>query len=258
MKFGISNIGWNDPFDAEILTAIYASGARGIEVAPTKFFPGWGGISEQTISEKKKQIEGFGLCIPSMQSLFYGVEGLQSIFQSSEILLNHLKIVASMGEQLRAKVLVFGSPKLRIKDGEESRLLEIFKRAGDICKTHNIKLGIEPNPSEYGAQFWHSHSEVQTFVRKLNHPSVVLHMDAGALHMTHYELDFDPAPVHFHLSSPMLGRVTLDSIDHDKVKQQLQKLSYQGWHMVEMLPQSDGLIAIKEALSVFKQKYDKA
>ncbi len=257
MKYGISNIGWGAPFDNEILTAIVKAGGQGIEVAPTKLFPAWQGITQLKIKECRRLIESHGLLVPSMQSLFFGVEGLESILKSSQRLLEHLKLVAYIGQELGATVLVFGSPKLRVRDGGDEELLRVFIDAGDICSAHGLKLGIEPNPPAYGAQFWHTHSEVQKFIQRLNHPAVALHLDAGALHMTSYDIDEGPVPIHAHLSSPLLAQVTSTSIDHVRTNDILRAFSYDQWCMVEMLPQAEEFKAIIDALGILTGKYQK-
>lgn len=256
MKYGISNIGWADPFDKSVLKILSQAGIQGIEVAPTKFFPGWAGINAASLKEVRKKLEDQGFLIPSMQSLFFGVSGLESVFKSETQILQHLELVSDVGAALGAKVLVFGSPKLRLKHGTEQDLLEIFRKAGDICRKKGVTLGLEANPVEYGGEFWFDNVEVQNFVKELSHPAIAFHFDSGALAMTNYTITEHPAPVHFHLSAPKLVRLDQGQLDYAEIDRIIKNFDYNSWCVIEMLTTpAEELESISAAIKLMKDRF---
>ena len=74
MKLSVSNIGWNSQQDREMYVWLQEQGIQGLEAAPTRLFPeGPYDRLEQAAVMAKELKTQYGLQIPSMQSIWYGM-----------------------------------------------------------------------------------------------------------------------------------------------------------------------------------------
>jgi sugar phosphate isomerase/epimerase len=92
----------------------------------------------------------------STQSIFYGsdVETFEEYYKT----LNRMHYVIDECKKYDIKIIVFGSPSLR--KGNKNNLLKVFNELNSKLKLLNIFLCIEPNSSYYGAEYYHTISEI--------------------------------------------------------------------------------------------------
>src|SRR5439155_21536237 len=98
----------------------------------------------------------------------------------------HLTGMIRLGGQFGAKVLVFGSPKNRnVRDLPiaeiESIAVPFFHGLGQIAIENNLTFCIEPNPTEYGCDFFTTSMQGFDLVRKVNSKGFGLHLDAAGM-----------------------------------------------------------------------------
>ena len=73
MKLSISNIAWAVENDSFVYALMKDLGFEGLEIAPTRIFPELPYSKLLEAAEWREKIsQEHGLCIPSMQSIWYG------------------------------------------------------------------------------------------------------------------------------------------------------------------------------------------
>ena len=267
MKLAFSNIAWDPPEEAELLPILSATGITGIEIAPTKNWPGWIGATPAAARDTAHQLSAAGFAIPSMQAILFGKAELKVFGGEAEhtAFLNHIESVAAIAESLGAKTLVFGSPSNR-DPGELTfeQAMEIavgvFRAAGDICARRDVWLGIEANPTAYGCKFVTRWFEAAELVRRCANPGVRLHLDAACTFLA----GDDPAEAvaktsdilaHVHISEPQLGAFDNPSVDHQAFGSALKRAGYSGWCSVEMRRAAEPQTAIAKAAALARAFY---
>ena len=210
----ISNIAWPQELDEKIGNLLTNQGIHFIDVAPSKYFKNLQDASKEEINKVRKNWKNRGIQICGMQSLMYGVNEL-NLFTSEtdrKLMYAHLKAVCRIGQGLGVRYLTFGSPKNRLI-GEQSKeeirniSFNFFYNLGKIAKDYDLIFCLEPNPKEYGANFLVKTEEAIEFIKKLNHPNVMMQFDTGTCILNKEEnfnkLDL-PLIGHIHASTPFL------------------------------------------------------
>ncbi len=183
MKLAISNIAWPLENESEAAELMLKYGFGGVEIAPTKMWPSPQDATNEQIDAYRKEWNDRGLEVVATQALLYGRPDL-TIFDDNETrtnTLNYLAMIIRLSARLGAKALVFGSPKNRLrKDMALPDALSIaqkfFSSLGDIAVEHGVRIVIEANPTQYGADFLTKAEESTRFVADLNHPGIGLHL----------------------------------------------------------------------------------
>ena len=268
-RLAVSNIAWpaeHDPVAYEILRN---AGVRGLEVAPTRIWPGWEGATPNAARELRRLLEGQGLFVPALQSVTYGLPDLQLFGSrgSRQDLVDHLERVADLAAELGARVLVFGAPKTRARGaiaparaGELA--VETFSEIGRRCAARGVVLGLEPNPTEYGCDFVTRSPEALALIEAVDSPGFGLHLDAAGLHLV------GERPVealaaaagglrHFHASEPYLETFADPVVDHRAMAGALADIGYEGWISIEMRSGESPLGSLEEAIRRVSCLYDK-
>ena len=216
-SLAVSNIGWKDPFDSDILRHAVELGVTRIEVAPLKSFGAIENFEWQKVSEFVEFISGCGLNIFAFQSLLFGAGELY-IFKTEDFRQRLTDILRSQFE-LAGKIgvvnLIYGSPGTRKLSGrtrEEaiSIAVDFFGSLGELAAECGTNLSIEPNPAGYGNEFLQTTSEVVEFVKLVNSPGLKAHIDSGAIIMNNEDTSlFTPEIMqfngHIHVSNPLLS-----------------------------------------------------
>lgn len=264
MKLAISNIGWaSAPLDPAVLALLQEHGVTGIDVAPTRLWPGWEGATIASAEAWRQRIEDAGFVVPAAQSLLYQRPEL-TLFDDDagrSALVAHVAFVSSLVAVLGGRVLVFGSPKIRAPEDPDAAwpiAVETFRRIGDACAAHGTVLCIEPNPPVYGCTFVNTAAEGRALVDAVDSPGFGLHLDAAGLTLAG---DDAAAAVrasagsitHMHASEPQLGHFGDPQVDHAAVGAALRDVGYDRWLSIEMRPQP--LDRIAEALAVVRTCY---
>lgn len=266
MKLAISNIAWSPEQRAEAYALLQRRGIHGLEIAPGLFFSGTAdafapGAAEA--AERLAQIAAAGLRLVSMQSLLFGVQGaaLFGDAQAQARFIAGMERAIALAGRFSIPNLVFGSPAQRaVPDGmsqAEARAIAVplFRALGDLAAEAGTKLGMEFNPAAYGTNFLNTHEEVAAFVAQVDHPTVTIILDVGALHMNaHFEqieaiaATLAPRISHVHLSEPHLAPSPARPEQAARVMAAMAAAGYDGWYSIEMKAPDGGLAAVDASL----------
>ena len=246
MKTSISNLAWDKKNSLEVISMLGEMGIDGIEIAPTKI---WEDLELLKVHESKeflKMLASNGLRVSGIQSLSFGHPEFQ-IFDLSTWpkFIAHLRNIITLGGQLEANFAVFGSPKNRLRGrigNEEAHAVAIdfFSQLIPHLEACDIKLTLEPNAVEYGADYLTNYCDVVYLSQAINSPWIVPQIDTGCMWMSGENIEdsfnfFHPA--HVHLSIPNLEKLPgrRDFLPFLKL---MKSTNYEGWVVVEMLLKS--------------------
>lgn len=251
MKLAVSNIGWQRHEDDAIFDLLGKYGFSGLEVAPTRLWDDPFQVDGKSIEIFCHDLAHRNIEIVSLQALHFGHPEL-TVFQgknSRQKMLEHTKRCIVLAEKLEAKALVFGSPRNRRiddmdRDQAETIAMDFFGELADFAHGHGTVLCIEPNPEAYGADFITETQQAVRLVEKINHPGFKVNIDTGTIIMNDEDIERTlatalPAAGHFHISNPMLIRLTDgDEYEryHNKISATLKSSGYEGWLSIEMKP----------------------
>jgi len=265
VKLAVSNLAWDPEEEAEVAAKLTSLGVSRVEIAPTKRWSDPTKASRSEVSAYRKWWEDRGFKIVALQSLVFGRPDL-TIFDdeaSRQKFLDYLRQIVDLGAYLGAGVLVFGSPKNRLR-GELSVpkandvAVSFFRQVGDYAHKAGVTFCIEPNAPQYGCDFVTTAAEGSELVARVASPGFGLHLDAACMTLA----GDDPAsvgaysPRHFHISAPYLSALDPAQVDYEKFADSLRKSDYQNVVSIEMKPDSPGNIertvaAIRLAQQVF-------
>ena len=267
MKLSVSNIAWPADLDSDALEMLTSMGVEGIEIAPTRVWPDWVGMTSKEAHRYGTIIQKAGLSIPAFQSILYGLPELKVFKNKScqQALLDHLKKVFRIASILEVGVLVFGSPKNRdrgelTEEEAFTQAVPLFKSVGKMANANGTWLCIEPNPPHYGSNFITAWNDALRLVREVDTPGFGLHLDTGCILMNNDE----PAEAvracagmikHLHISEPFLSDFSSPAVPHEKVASALAEIGYDGWLSIEMRCGTSPLEAIKEAITLVQKIY---
>ena len=247
MKLSISNLAWSPAEDADIAAVLQSFDVRGVELAPTKIWPDFTQVPEADLVAYRAFWQRQGIRIVALQSLLFGQPELV-IFRDQETrfkLLAYLRRVMHIAAQLGAQILVFGSPRNRLRNdlgAQESQAIavEFFHQVGKLAAQHDVYFCIEPNPVAYGCDFICTATEGVALVRAVNHPHFRLHLDAGGMTLSEesYLASICASRellAHFHISEPQLAIIGDGHTDHATIVSALRQIAYDHWVSIEML-----------------------
>ena len=258
MKTAISNIAWEKYNDKNILKLLKEFNISGIELAPTKVWPEWNGITKDSIRDLKRYLDGEGFEIPAMQAILFGKPSLQLFnIDSHKDFFDHFKLLAEIAYELDTKSLVFGAPKNRrrnqvsVKDAD--KIAEaFFYKAGEIFKNSNTSLVIENNPVEYMCDYLNNVKDVENIVNKVNSEGIKVHLDSAGIHMCGGDISEiirdSKSFAHYHISEPMLNPIHQKNVEHEKALNTLKEINYENWVSIEMKQTNDEYYDIKKSL----------
>jgi sugar phosphate isomerase/epimerase len=269
MKLAISNLAWSPAEDGEVAALLQSFEVQGVELAPTKLWPDLTQAQDADLIAYRAFWQRQGIRIVALQSLLFGQPELV-IFRDQETrlqTLNYLRRVMHLAARLGAQILVFGSPRNRLRNelsAQQSRAIavEFFRQVGDLAAQHDVYFCIEPNPVAYGCDFICTATEGVELVRAVNHPHFRLHLDAGG--MTLSEEDYAEAITasrkllaHFHISEPQLAIIGDGQSDHASVARALRHNAYDNWVSIEMLNKTalPNPQAVRQALACATEYY---
>lgn len=258
--FAVSNIGWNRHDDPAVLDLLSHYHVAGIEVAPSKVWSDLSAVTEKDAKEYRTFLADHGVVVPAFQAILYGCPELQVFNQSTHnALLSRLELVARLASWMGARILVFGAPKNRKRNGREfteafQEAVEFFHQAGEMVSRYECAIGMEANPVEYQCDFLTNTADVERFVKAVDSSGVVLHIDSGATAMTHEKIetvltDLSLMPQHYHISEPMLANPGEKSqVEHVKAFKALNQIGYTGAVSIEMKTQEPDFLNLEKAL----------
>ena len=113
--YAASQLAWAHEENARAFAQLRACGYSGVEIVPLKAFGSWDAINDQAVTDLSTTLAQEGLIVPSMQALFFGISDIH-VFKGEAERANlraHILRCARLADQVGAKTIVFGAPKLR-------------------------------------------------------------------------------------------------------------------------------------------------
>lgn len=267
MKIVISNLAWEKKEDRKIVPILKKYKIKGIEIAPTKIWKNPTKVSERTINSYRKFWEDNGIKIIAMTSLLFGHPKL-TLFGNPKKTLDYLKKQALLAKELGVKVMMFGSPKNRIKGGiskkeADKKAVEFFRKISLFIKPLDIYFAIEANPSIYGGDYILTTKEAVRLAKLVKHKNFGINLDPGTMATNREDYDKTvklalPFTYHAHISEPYLKPIPSGETNHKAYAKALKEYRYKGWLSIEMPlhSESDQLIQIKKTLNFVTSIYN--
>ncbi len=269
MKIAISNIGWHPSEEADVAKTLQQLGVKYVEIAPTKVWEDPTSVSDEQIQEYLDFWKGHGIEVVAFQSMLFGKNDL-TLFDDDATRAKTKetldKFIALAG-RMKAKILVFGSPKNRkVPEGMEDEEVEeiaeaFFGSLGDTATANNTSFCIEPNAPQYECNFVTTAAQGRRLVADVANAGFGLHLDAACMTMA----GDDPQEIvaakeylrHFHISAPFLGLVEEKEVQHQKMADALRSIDYQGFTSIEMRPGDEGenVERVRQAVAIAQKYY---
>lgn len=241
-KLTISNLSWKHNDNIGMLNKLNDYGINQLEIAPYKYFGCK--LTDIDINNVNSDID-----IYSLQAILYPL--MENIFgndQERDILTKYLCKTIDIASKLRIKVLVFGSPKNRKRNGltfEQAIEIAIpfFKNVGDYAYQNNTILCIEPNAKEYNCDFVTNSIEGRNLILRVNSPGFKLHLDVGCMFLENENIlnciteNLDILE-HIHFSAPGLKCLSDSELKYAVLFNTITKI-YNKKISIEMLNQDD-------------------
>jgi sugar phosphate isomerase/epimerase len=248
MKLAISNLAWKKEHDEEMLSFLQTTKFSGIECVPEHLPQNFPLSSKEELNKLKLKHREIGLPLISIQSILFNTESL-FLFKEEinrERLFQHMMNVIDFTSHLGIKNIVFGSPKNRfisdsISQDEAFDLAYLFfKKLAHYAIEKNTIVSLEPNASDYGANFLTTTKETLDFLEKVNSPGLRLNLDFSTIKLNQsnarevIQQSF-PFINHIHLSEPFLKPLPEDENLHTEIRNTLTELNYDKYVSIEML-----------------------
>ena len=265
MKLAVSNLAFSKelPFE-KIVGELSRMGIAGIELAPTHLAEELRLDIPSSIPLIRSVLNDNNMSFSGMQSLFFGHPELQLFDkQSWPSLFAHLNKMIILAEKLDIHTIVFGSPRNRVKGNlaEKAAADIAFEFFGSLIPSlaaSNIVLTLEPNPSEYGADWLNTYADCVQLTKKINSFWIDAQIDVGCMTLSNedvLEAIDNHTPRHVHFSVPGLGAIP-GAINFRPIVDALNELDYTGWVTLEMLNSKEltyemVMQSIREIVSIF-------
>jgi D-psicose/D-tagatose/L-ribulose 3-epimerase len=248
MRISVSNIAWNSSEDGVVANLLARFDVNAIDVAPGKYFHNPKLATTDEIIRIRDWWLTRGIEIVGMQALLFGTNGL-NLFGSEKVrrdMLTHLEVICSIGANLGAKNLVFGSPRNRDRTGlsdDVARAISIdfFGALGDMASQFGINVCLEPNPACYGSNFMTNTIDTARVVSAVAHPAIRMQLDTGAITINNEDLDlvineYADLIGHIHASEPDLVTLGDGGVNHAAMGKSINKNMPEKIVSIEMLP----------------------
>lgn len=263
-NIAISNLAWHKSEDEKIFELMHNLNIRHLEISPFR------ASVDPSVNGLLKKLDGYKIYVVALQSLLFRYPEL-SIFQNQptrQKIFDHLVKVFKFASEVKAKVLVFGSPKNKIRGTMPyTHAFDIathfFKKLAKQAKKFNLTLCIEPTPIVYGADFIRNTNEAIDLIKAVDNGSLKLNLDIGSSMLNQERIEEIILRNikyigHFHISEPYLETINHNQSFHQSIAQTLYNSAYKGFVSIEMLPNNESNIArVYETLSFIKEIYQK-
>jgi sugar phosphate isomerase/epimerase len=269
MRLAVSNIAWAASDDEPAYRLLAERGVLGLEIAPTRIWSEPNKITVAAASSFKTQLSFFGLSVVAFQALLFGQPQL-TIFDLHvrDETLDYLKRQCDLAAELGAKVLVFGSPKNRLRGDLSPETafkiaLDFFAELGRHADQRGVHVCLEPNPPAYGADFLTTIEETIRIVTAINLKGIRLHFDTGGMYLSGEDAAgmiqrYATLAVHFHASEPHLQSFAAPVAEHVASSAALRQVEFKGYVSIEMRTMADGLEAVSQAIDFVSRVYGDA
>lgn len=241
MKLAISNIAWTEDQDARMYHKMRDLGYEGLEIAPTRIFPQTPYEKLEEASKWQQELtKEYGLCVPSMQSIWFGRQ--EKIFgseQEQEILISYTKKAIDFAAAIGCKNLVFGCPRNRaVPEGVSKELaIPFFKELGVYAAAKGAVIGMEANPPIYNTNYINDTKSALELMKQVGENGFGLNLDVGTMICNHEGVEVLEGKLaaisHVHISEPGLKPIEKRSL-HKELACFLKENAYSGFVSIEM------------------------
>jgi len=267
-RIAISNLAWRKSEDEQVFDVMRNLGVFNLEISPFRDAITVSEVKKQFSDTVLKKLNHYGIDIVACQALMFRYPEV-SLFKD-EVARNgifaHLISVLEFSNQVGAKVVVFGSPKNKIKaklshHEAMSVAKDFFEKLAERAKAFDVTFCIESTPSAYGADFICNTQEAVDFVRAVGHRSLKVNLDIGSSILNNEKIDeivTDNIKYigHIHVSTPHLKAINPDHSFHKNIAKALNSNNYNGIVSIEMLPTNQqNTKNISETISFIKEIY---
>ncbi len=245
MKLSVSNIAWEAKDDNIIFQKMKDLGFSGLEIAPTRIIPEapYDHIPQaKAFAEQIKQ--NYNFTIPSMQSVWYGIQ--DKVFGTEEErtrLITYTKKAIDFAEAIGCTNLVFGCPRNRAIPETENKntdnqsiAVSFFRELGDYAYRHHTTIALEANPPIYHTNYINTTQEAFALIQAVSSEGFKLNLDTGTMIE-----NSEPVSVlhgaehlisHVHISEPGLTPIKERAL-HKELADFLRSFSYKGFVSIE-------------------------
>jgi D-psicose/D-tagatose/L-ribulose 3-epimerase len=267
MKLSISNIAWPFEEDKFFLSNIKKWGCSGVEIAPNKIWMEPVNSKKSERDSYRKLVGDYDLEISALHALLYNRQDL-GLFKGKKIeeeTIDYLKSLCYLASDLGANILIFGSPKNRIRgniaveDAFEKASL-FFSKVAETAEELSVCICIEPLGNKE-TDFINTSKEGLKLVKMVNSPGFGLHLDAKAISEENDDFLNILSPIkdrikHFHINDPNLTEINSTGlVDHASLGKALRNIDYKGYVSIEMRTLPDHYNVIKRSLRTVKEFY---
>lgn len=265
-RLAVSNIAWEPSEEAAVVEVLRREGVSGIEIAPTKWREKPFDANTADVAAYRRLWEDRGLHVVSLQALLFGRPDLQ-LFASAESrarLGDYLRRVIDFAAAVGAHVLVFGSPKNRVRGSlamPEATVIaaDFLRDIGAYCAERGAAMCIEANPGVYGGDFVTTTAEAVALCRAVNHSGVRVNVDLGGITVSHEDVATAITNArnvigHYHASEPGLAEIDVGS-PHQEAGRMLREIGYANWISIEMRAAGNNVAAVERAIVKTKTAY---
>lgn len=268
-NIAISNLAWNESADQQMFEAMINLEISNLEISPFRDAARISEVSKQFDDKMPKLLNHYGIRIAALQSLMFRYPEV-SLFKDEATcneIFKHLVDVLRFSNKVGSTVVVFGSPKNKIrgKIPYEKALgiaKNFFEKLASQAKKFNVTFCIEPTPAVYGADFIRNTDEAISLVKAVNHKSLKINLDIGSSILNNEKVEKIIANNieyigHVHISEPYLRTINCNNSFHKSIAQALNDNDYKGIISIEMLPTGEfNIKKISEILYFIKNIYE--
>lgn len=268
MKIATSNIALTALNHGDELASLPALGIEAVEIAPSRVWHDtWKGLGGAEVTAYRNQIEGAGLSVVGLHSLFFDHPEL-GLFKDQDTraqTMEYMVHLSALCRDLGGRTLIYGGGRMRGDIPAAEARAKAISFMGELCQRiedHGTIYCFEPlGPA--GTDFINSALEALDIVEAVNHPAFAVQLDAKAL-FENDEMDFrvfeavESRLVHFHANEPGLGVIgTSGKVDHAALGQYLRRTGYQGYVSIEQrqIDPDDALGPLGDSARAVKEFY---
>lgn len=241
MKLAISNIAWTAEQDSQVYELMQANGFNGLEIAPTRIFPE---KPYDKLEEARNWAENvkkkYNLCIPSMQSIWFGrTENIFGTEEEFSTLVDYTRRAIDFAAVIGCENLVFGCPRNRIiqKETDLAVGIKFFRIIGNYAASKGVIIGMEANPPIYSTNYINDTESALDLIRQVESDGFKLNLDIGTMIYNQERAKILAGKVeminHVHVSEPRLKPVEKRRL-HQEIVDILVDEGYQRFVSVEM------------------------
>ena len=216
-----------------------------------------GSISPRTRREYRTRVEDAGLQIVGLHWLLAKTEGFHLTTIDAAVRHRTADYLSHLGELCRdlgGDTMVLGSPGQRnyppgqTRESATDHAADVLSRVAPGLEALGVVLALEPLGRGEG-NFWNTAGEAVEMVRRIDSPSVRLHLDVKAM-------SDEPTPIpdiirshaadlwHFHANDPNLRGPGMGDVDFGPILTALDDVGYDRWISVEVFDYEPGVESI--------------